>query len=113
LSKCQRNLLEAEPAKELALSVVAEAGMTPIGEVAVTVTNGIDSGATVVIVVVPLKESHLSLHSWSELDYVAIDFFTCGDFGAARRAFQRLCGWFESGSSEIREIVRTAEVAEG
>lgn len=32
-------------------------------------------GATVLVL---LAESHISLHSWPEYDYVAIDVFTCG-----------------------------------
>lgn len=32
-------------------------------------------GATVLLL---LAESHISLHSWPEYDYVAIDVFTCG-----------------------------------
>lgn len=29
--------------------------------------------------VVVIAESHLSVHTWPELGYAAIDFFTCGD----------------------------------
>lgn len=26
-----------------------------------------------------LRESHISIHTWPEKDYIAIDFFTCGE----------------------------------
>lgn len=29
--------------------------------------------------VVVVQESHLSIHTWPELGYAAVDFFTCGD----------------------------------
>ena len=29
--------------------------------------------------VVVLEESHLSIHTWPEHGYVAVDFYTCGD----------------------------------
>ena len=33
-----------------------------------------------------LAESHLSFHTWPELDYIAVDIFTCGDRADGRAA---------------------------
>lgn len=103
---CQRNIVEAEPAKELALRIVEKAGMTPIGEACATVSDGFNSGATAVIVVVPLKESHLALHTWPERGYVMLDFTTCGDAGKAREAFRELCCWFLPAELSVYERER-------
>ena len=32
-----------------------------------------------VCIVVVLKESHFSIHTWPEVGYAAVDFFTCGN----------------------------------
>ncbi len=32
-----------------------------------------------VSVVVVIEESHLSIHTWPEVGYAAVDFYTCGD----------------------------------
>ena len=31
------------------------------------------------LVVVVISESHLAIHTWPELNYAAVDVFTCGD----------------------------------
>jgi S-adenosylmethionine decarboxylase len=37
-----------------------------------------------------LGESHLSVHTWPEHGYVALDIFTCGDEDSAFRAFESI-----------------------
>ena len=55
--------------------------------------------------VVVLAESHISIHTWPEKNYAAIDIFMCGDcdphdaFPAIKRAFQ-------PGSVEVQHIKR-------
>lgn len=95
LAGCKRNFVEAEAAKKVLLSVIEKAGMTPIGETSVTVSDGVNSGATAIVVVVPLKESHFALHTWPELGYAMLDFTTCGDADKGREAFMSLVRWFE------------------
>ncbi len=38
--------------------------------------------------VVVIAESHLSIHTWPEYDYAAVDFFTCGESVDPHRAFE-------------------------
>ncbi|MEM5836374.1 MAG: adenosylmethionine decarboxylase [Candidatus Aenigmatarchaeota archaeon] len=42
-----------------------------------------------------LRESHLSIHTWPELGYVALDIFTCGSEENAFKAFELLVKKFE------------------
>lgn len=37
-----------------------------------------------------LAESHVSVHTWPEIGYMAIDIFTCGDEKKAFKAFEML-----------------------
>ncbi len=37
-----------------------------------------------------LAESHISIHTWPELGYMAIDIFTCGDNSKAFKTFEML-----------------------
>jgi len=47
--------------------------------------------------VVVIEESHLSIHTWPEYGYAAVDFFTCGD------------GTPEAAHAVIREALRATE----
>lgn len=113
LSGCGRNFTEAAPARELALSIVKQAGMTPAGEATVTITNGVDSGATVLMIIVPLEESHLAIHSFPEIQYAAVDLFTCGSKNLGEVAFADLCSWFLPDNIRPGYEKRYAIVTEG
>lgn len=106
LSGCRNNFTKAGPAKKFALFIIAKAGMTPIGEATATVEDDEYSGATVIIVVVPLKESHISLHTWPELGFAAVDLFTCGDHEKAKAAFKQMCDWFVPDNIVIQSVKR-------
>jgi S-adenosylmethionine decarboxylase len=53
-----------------------------------------------------LSESHLSIHTWPEHCYMALDIFTCGNDGPALRAFQLLIDEFQPKSVKKRIIRR-------
>ncbi len=56
--------------------------------------------------VVLLAESHLSLHSWPEYNYIAIDIFTCGDRAVPKKALDYLKKELAPKRVEIQKIER-------
>jgi S-adenosylmethionine decarboxylase len=56
--------------------------------------------------VVLLAESHLALHSWPEINYLAIDIFTCGKKAMPHRALKYLKKMFQPKKIKIKEIKR-------
>jgi S-adenosylmethionine decarboxylase len=56
--------------------------------------------------VVVIAESHLSLHTWPEYGYAAVDFFTCGDRVDPYKAHDYLKEKLSAKSSDIRELKR-------
>lgn len=58
------------------------------------------SGAAVI------AESHISIHTWPDKDYVALDIFTCGDIALPQKAVEYLTAALEPKVSQIRELSR-------
>lgn len=55
---------------------------------------------------VVIAESHLSIHTWPEYSYAAVDIFTCGDIIKPEVAAQFLINRFESKNPSIVELKR-------
>ena len=55
---------------------------------------------------VVIAESHLSIHTWPEYGYAAVDIFTCGDVIKPEVAAAYLIDRFESKSPSIVEMKR-------
>jgi len=55
---------------------------------------------------VVIAESHLSIHTWPEYSYAAVDIFTCGDIIKPEVAVQHLIEMFESKNPSIVEMKR-------
>lgn len=53
-----------------------------------------------------IAESHLSIHTWPEHAYAAVDIFTCGNIIKPEVAAQLLIRKFESRSPSIVELKR-------
>ena len=58
--------------------------------------------------VVVIEESHLSIHTWPEYGYAAVDFFTCGE-SVPERAHEVLRDGLGAASSELMHIDRGLE----
>jgi len=56
--------------------------------------------------VILLAESHIALHSWPEINYLAIDIFTCGCKAMPYKALEYLKKEFKPKKVEIKEIKR-------
>jgi S-adenosylmethionine decarboxylase len=59
--------------------------------------------------VVVISESHLSVHTWPEAGYVALDIFTCGDAAKPERAVQYALRQFGATNVHITEVTRGLE----
>ena len=55
---------------------------------------------------VVIAESHLSIHTWPEYSYAAVDIFTCGDVIKPEVAAQYLIKRFESKTPSVVEMKR-------
>lgn len=55
---------------------------------------------------VVIAESHLSIHTWPEYNYAAVDIFTCGDIIKPEVAAVYLIERFESKSPSVVEMKR-------
>lgn len=55
---------------------------------------------------VVIAESHLSIHTWPEYGYAAVDIFTCGDIIKPKVAAAYLIDRFESKSPSFVEMKR-------
>jgi S-adenosylmethionine decarboxylase len=58
-----------------------------------------------------LAESHISIHTWPEAGYAAVDVFTCGDHTMPERACQVLCEELGAGRHKLTSFRRETPVA--
>ncbi|MDX2302883.1 MAG: adenosylmethionine decarboxylase [Microscillaceae bacterium] len=56
--------------------------------------------------VIIIAESHLSIHTWPEYGYAAVDIFTCGEVIDADKAFVHLKEGFKAGHTSTIEMKR-------
>jgi len=58
-----------------------------------------------------LAESHISIHTWPESGYAAVDVFTCGDHTMPERACQVLIDALEAGNHKLTSFRRETPAA--
>ena len=79
---------------------ITKSNATLMDEIAIEFTP---QGITAVCL---LSESHLSIHTWPEKHYAAIDIFTCGDHCCPLVACEHLVQAFKSQEPKIQVINR-------
>ena len=60
-----------------------------------------------VTALVLLAESHISIHTWPESGYAAVDVFTCGEHTLPAEACEFIAQRLESGRHELSTIARS------
>lgn len=97
---CETSILGDQPQLEALMRRAATAaGATVVGAVFHHYSPQGVSG------VVLIEESHFSLHTWPEVGYAALDFFTCGDCHP-ERAHQVMCEGLGASEAELMAIDR-------
>ena len=59
-----------------------------------------------VTVVGLLAESHISIHTWPEYGYAAVDVFTCGETADPHRACRYLVACFQASTHQLLTVPR-------
>ncbi len=97
---CKCEILDDVEAIRSRLRATAEAiGATIVGDVFHQFSPQGVSGSVVI------AESHLSIHTWPENGYVAVDIYTCGGLDP-RVGFEYLGHALEASTCRLQEIVR-------
>jgi len=100
LFACDARLLDDAPALQALLRAAAEAAGARV--VAEVFHPFAPHGVTGVVVI---EESHLSIHTWPELGYAAVDFYTCGEV-RPERAIELLAAKLGAARVERLEVAR-------
>ena len=101
-------LRQADPAKlddiecirQALLSAAKEVGATILGE---TFHRFTPQGVTGIVAI---AESHISIHTWPEYRYAAVDVFTCGESFVPEKAAALIIQRLESKDSEMIKVLR-------
>ncbi len=86
--------------EKILLAAVKEAKSTPLQAV---VHKFSPHGITGVVL---LAESHIAVHTWPEINYVAVDIFTCGRKSMPEKALEYLQKAFQPKKIVIKKINR-------
>ncbi len=91
------------------LSLLKEAacmsGASVVGQYAERFEGG--GGVSAIVVV---KESHMAVHTWPELEYASVDIFTCGERADPWKAFQIIVERLNPRHNSVFEIIRGVSI---
>lgn len=97
-----KNIKNSQELKRILTAAAKKAKSTPLK---ISTYKFLPQGMTGVVL---LAESHIAFHSWPELNYIAIDIFTCGNKAMPRRALEYLKKELKPEKIKIKEIKRGA-----
>ena len=101
LKECNPDLLDdLDYIKQAMMGAANEAGATILGE---SFHKFAPVGVTGII---SIAESHLSIHTWPEHGYAAVDIFTCGSYFKPGEAADSMIRSLQCTSPNITEIQR-------
>lgn len=86
--------------KKSMVQIALETGATIVGQSFHKFSPGGITG------VLAIAESHLSIHTWPEHKYAAVDIFTCNKKFISSKAAELIIDMLECQDSELREIKR-------
>jgi len=95
-----KNIDNSKEIKRILLKAAKEAKNNPLE---IVVHKFSPQGITGVIL---LAESHIALHLWPEMNYLAVDIFTCGKDSDPFKALEYLKKEFQPKRVEIKKIKR-------
>lgn len=101
LYDCDANILnDVAAARNILLEAARVSGATIIDD---TFHEFSPQGVSGVVVI---AESHISVHTWPEYRYAALDIFTCGTKMRPELAVEHLAGAFRAEAREVEEMQR-------
>lgn len=101
LNNCNREVLnDIDQLRKILISAARESGATILGE---SFHHFQPQGVSGVVVI---AESHISIHTWPEYGYAAVDIFTCGDRVEADKASEDIIKGLQVKSPTSIEIKR-------
>lgn len=101
LRDCNPAVLQSYEKVRSAMVSAAEAASATIVDVSFHEFSPFGISGMVII-----AESHLSIHTWPEYGYAAVDIFTCGDLIQPAEAASYLIEQFESKNPSVVEMKR-------
>ncbi|QDU33399.1 S-adenosylmethionine decarboxylase proenzyme precursor [Poriferisphaera corsica] len=101
LRGCCSGLLDSEPYIRESLEQASREGMSTL--LKIDSQKFEPQGVTAFAI---LAESHISIHTWPELGYAAIDVFTCGETARPRLACEFLARALKAESYSLHEVER-------
>ncbi|MDD2913577.1 MAG: adenosylmethionine decarboxylase [Candidatus Paceibacterota bacterium] len=99
-----KKIEKKEKLERILLAAAKKAKSNPLG---INIYQFEPQGLTGVVL---LSESHIAIHTWPEIGYIAIDIFTCGTESMPNKALDFLRKEISPKKEKIKEIKRGEEL---